>query len=214
MAGQHILCEQINYSTFRLRLFAMVKELQQRVALYNDMEAYKQLYELFFSPLYRFSYSIIKSKEAAEEIVSDVFIKIWEMRQELHKVNELNVYLYVVTKNYSLNYITRTFKNPVVCLDEIEVESLFSLPSPEEMLITADMNKRIIRAVSELPSQCRLIFQLVKEDGLKYKEVAAILNISVLTVRNQVAIATKKIAAALPVNTSAIHSRSRRLSGS
>lgn len=192
----------------------MVKELQQRIALYNDMEAYKKLYDHFFSPLFRFSISIVKSKEAAEEIVSDVFIKIWQMRGDLEKVQDLKVYLYVITKNFSLNYITRIYKNPVVCLDKIEVDSLFTVNSPEEALITAETKKKINEAIAELPSQCKIIFLLVKEDGLKYQDVASILDISVLTVRNQVAIATKKIAKSLKLNLSNSQPLLRRFSNS
>jgi RNA polymerase sigma-70 factor (ECF subfamily) len=70
--------------------------------------------------------------------------------------------------------------------------------TPEDELISAELAKKLSQAIRELPSQCRIIFQLVKEDGLKYKEVASILDISVLTVRNQVAIALKKLEAALP----------------
>lgn len=85
----------------------VIAELQMRVALYEDMKAYKQLYELFFPRLFRFSYSFVKSKEAAEEIVSDVFIKIWEIKGTLHDINDLNVYLYTITKNFSLNYMVQ-----------------------------------------------------------------------------------------------------------
>lgn len=183
---------------FAMIEIAMLKQLQQQIALYNDMGAYKKLYELFFPPLYRFSFSMVKSKEAAEEIVSDVFIKIWQIRNELHKVDSLNVYLYVITKNFSLNYIAKNFKNPTISLADIDVEILYSSPSPEENMISEEMHKRILDSIKELPPQCRIIFQLVKEDGLKYKEVAAVLNISAFTVRNQVAIAMKKIAEALP----------------
>ncbi|CAN5479377.1 hypothetical protein BH10BAC2_BH10BAC2_22890 [soil metagenome] len=61
---------------------ATIKELQNRIALYEDMSSYKQLYNLLFKGLHRFSYSLVKSKEVAEEIVSDVFIKVWQIRSQ------------------------------------------------------------------------------------------------------------------------------------
>jgi RNA polymerase sigma-70 factor (ECF subfamily) len=70
--------------------------------------------------------------------------------------------------------------------------------NPEKLLITEEILRQIQQAVSNLPPRCRLIFKLVKEDGLKYKEVAGVLNISVFTVRNQLAIAVHKLAEALP----------------
>lgn len=178
--------------------FAMIAGLQQRIALYEDMKAYRTLYDHLYEPLLRFSFSFVKSKEAAEEIVSDVFIKLWQMRNDLTEINNLKVYLYTVAKNFSLNYITKYYKSPLVNIDEIEVETFTAMRTPEDLCISSDIHSKIKGAINALPPQCRLVFQLVKEDGLKYKEVATVLNISVLTVRNQVAIAVKKMAEALP----------------
>jgi RNA polymerase sigma-70 factor (family 1) len=181
-----------------MSMLALIPKLQERIALYEDMHAYKALYELLYDPLFRFSYSFVKSKEAAEEIVSDVFIKLWQIRNELQGIQNLKVYMYTIAKNFSLNYITKYYKNPVVSIDDINLDTFITIRNPEELCISSDISFKIKEAINELPSQCKLIFQLVKEDGLKYKEVAEILNISVLTVRNQVAIAVKKMAAVLP----------------
>jgi RNA polymerase sigma-70 factor (ECF subfamily) len=175
-----------------------IRSLKERIALYEDMQAYHALYDLFFPNLHRFCFSFVKSSEAAEEIVSDVFIKLWQIRNKLPEIENLKVYLYQIAKNFCLNYITRHFKNPVASLDEIDIETVISLDNPEELCISADIINTIQQTIRQLPPQCRLIFQMVKEDGMRYKEVADILHISVLTVRNQVAIATRKIAEALP----------------
>lgn len=174
----------------------IISDLQQKIVLYEDMNAYRELYELLSEKLFWFVHSFVRSKEAAEEIVSDVFIKLWKIRNELLAVENLQVFLYVIAKNFSLNYITREYKYPRVSLDEMQ----FELPSsinPEEQYISAEMADKIREAVGKLPSQCRLIFQMVREDGLKHKEVAAILSISELTVRNQLVIAARKIAMAV-----------------
>lgn len=178
---------------------AIIKDLQQRVALYEDMKAYKELYELLYPKLFKFSLSFVKSKEAAEEIVSDVFIKIWVIRSSLTEINNLKVYLYTITKNFSLNYITKHHKLRVINFDDVKDETFQNFITPEQLMISADIINKVNNAVNALPPQCRIIFYLVKEGELKYKEVSAILNISVNTVRNQVAIATRKIADALPL---------------
>ena len=175
-----------------------IRSLQERIALYEDMQAYHALYDLFFTNLHRFCFSFVKSAEAAEEIVSDVFIKLWQIRNKLPEIENLKVYLYQIAKNFCLNYITRHFKNPVASLDDMDIEAVISLDNPEELCISADIIHTIQQTIRQLPPQCRLIFQMVKEDGMRYKEVADILQISVLTVRNQVAIATQKLAATLP----------------
>lgn len=177
---------------------AIIWEIQQQIAFYEDMKAYNQLYELLSDGLHRFSYSLVKSHEIAEEIVSDVFIKVWQIRGKLMEIENLPVYLYTIAKNFSLNYLTKNYKNKIVSLDSIDVEAMIEVGGPAEMCISADLVAQIRRVIQQLPPQCKLIFQLVKEDGLKYKEVAAILELSPLTVRNQLAIAIRKIGETLP----------------
>lgn len=161
------------------------------------MRAYEELYGLLFDHLHKFSFSIVRSSEAAEEIVSDVFIKLWQIRGRLNEIANLKVYLFTITKNFSINYIHRNYKNIPASMEEMEIEPVFQL-DPEELLISAEIVNRIRQSIMSLPPQCRLIFQLVREDGLKYKEVAQILGLSPLTVRNQLTIAIRKIAAQLP----------------
>jgi RNA polymerase sigma-70 factor (family 1) len=175
---------------------AVIWEIQQRIALNEDIKAYNQLYDLLSGGLFRFSRSMVKSNEIAEEIVSDVFVKLWQIRTRLMDIENLKVYLYTIAKNFSLNYLKKKYKGIVVNLDSIDVEAAIS--GPEEMCISADLVNQIRQVIQGLPPQCKLIFQLVKEEGLKYKEVADILDISPLTVRNQLAIAIRKIGEALP----------------
>jgi RNA polymerase sigma-70 factor (ECF subfamily) len=77
------------------------------------------------------------------------------------------------------------------------------------LFISAELAKRLQHAIDTLPAQCKIIFQLVRESGLKHKEVASILNISEFTVRNQLVIAVKKIASAARLDIPAVRSRSR-----
>ena len=162
------------------------------------MKAYNQLYELLAGGLQRFTYSLVKSYEIAEEIVSDVFIKVWQIRGKLMEIENLKVYLYTIAKNFSLNYIAKNHKRSSVTLDKLDVEAMIEFRSPAELCISADLVRQIREVIRQLPPQCKLIFQLIREDGSKYKEVAHILDISPLTVRNQLAIAIRKVGEALP----------------
>lgn len=155
---------------------------------------------LCFNSIRRFSYSFVKSNEVAEEIVSDVFIKIWQIRNRLTEIENLRVYLYTIARNFCLNYLQRTYKNAPLSLEEMEIEPVIEFNNPEELFISAEMMANIRQCIQQLPPQCRLIFQLVREEGMRYKEAAEVLNISVLTVRNQLAIALKKISATLPAS--------------
>ena len=157
------------------------------------MKAYKRLYELLAEGLYRFSYSMVRSAEVAEEIVSDVFIKVWQIRGKLTEIENLRVYLYTIARNFSLNYLARNADSRVIGLDSLDSGFLVESNSPADIAISADLANQMRRIIQQLPPQCRLIFQLVREEGLKYKEVAAVLDISPFTVRNQMAIAIQKI---------------------
>jgi len=172
---------------------AAISELQLRIALYEDMKAYKRLYELLSDSLYRFSYSMVRSAEVAEEIVSDVFIKLCQMRSKLAEIDNLRVYLFTIARNCSLNYLARNADGRVVGLDSLDGSVFAAESDPADRCISADLVTQMRRIVQQLPPQCRIIFQLVREEGLRYKEVAAILDISPYTVRNQMAIAIQKI---------------------
>jgi RNA polymerase sigma-70 factor (ECF subfamily) len=174
-----------------------IKYLQNQIACHDDQWAYKELFTSFYSSLYYLAFSYIKSRESAEEIVSDVFIKIWESRRELEKIENFRVYVYVATRNTALNYLEKQKKLSTDSIDDVKGGMKSVYFDPEQLLITAEMMVRIEKAIESLPPKCRLIFKLVKEDRLAYKEVGEILHISVKTVENQVSIALRKIGASI-----------------
>jgi RNA polymerase sigma-70 factor (ECF subfamily) len=171
--------------------------LQQAIACFDDTQAYKQLFLLFYPSLVPFAVSIIKSKELAEEIVSDVFVKIWQKRQQLDKVDNLKFYLFTAVKNRCIDALNGSQHKHVININDVSLEFRSLYHDPEQKMISAETIKKIKDAVQELPPRCQLIFKLVKEEGLKYKEVAELLQISVKTVENQMSIAFRKIGTAI-----------------
>ncbi|MHA4809202.1 RNA polymerase sigma-70 factor [Flavitalea flava] len=174
-----------------------IQYLQGRIARFDDQQAYKELFTQLYNYLFQFAKTLVKAKEPTEEIVSDVFIKVWEKRKELEKIGNLKVYLYVTTRNMAYNYLDTQKKVVTQPIDDFQgtITSLYF--NPEQLMITADMLALIQKAVEELPPKCKIIFKLVKEDGLKYREVAEILSLSIKTVENQLAIALQKIGSAV-----------------
>lgn len=170
--------------------------IQTRIALHNDEQAYEQLFHHFYPSLYQFALSIVKTGQLADEAVSDVFIRIWNKRAALARIKNLRLYLFISTKNTSLNYL-RQQKKELPLPDNYRVQLRSVYFNPEQLLITAEMINRIQRAIHQLPPRCQLIFKLVKEDGLKYREVAGLLNLSPKTVENQLALALRKIGSAI-----------------
>lgn len=170
--------------------------IQSRIALQSDEQAYKELFHYFYPSLYQFALSIVKTGQIAEEVVSDVFIRIWRKRAALTRIRNLNLYLFTSTKNTALNYL-RQQKREIDLPDDYRVQLRSVYFNPEELLITAEMIRRIQQAIHQLPPRCQLIFKLVKEDGLRHKEVAGLLNLSVKTVENQLALALRKLGTAI-----------------
>lgn len=170
-----------------------LSELVEKISARDDLAAYKKLFIHYHHRLTQFSLTITGNKESAEEVVSDVFIKIWNNRKTLDRIENLHLYLYVSTKNLSINYLQKQNRHRSFSLDESHVELSSIYFDPEQMMITAEMFRRLNLAIQELPPKCRLIFKLIKEDGLSYKDVALLLQLSPKTIENQMTIALKKI---------------------
>jgi len=164
----------------------------------GDENGFKQFYHLLFFKLYQLAYSFVYSKETSEEIVNDVFLCLWQKRDRLSAINNTQVYLYVAVKNASLNYLRKSNLTIPVSIDDLPVDHFPLVASPELLLAQREVQQQVREAIEQLPPRCRLIFKLVKEDGLSYKQVAAILRISVKTVDSQLCLALKKLATILP----------------
>ena len=178
-----------------------LNNLLQRIA-FNDAAAYKELFLIYHKRLVSFSLTITKTKESAEEVVSDVFLRLWTNRSGLVQIENFHLYIYITTKNHSINRLLKEKREQSFSLDEVAVDTKNIYSDPEQLMITAEMNKRIRLAIEALPPRCQLIFKLIREDGLKYKEVAELLDLSLKTIENQMTIALKKISESIRFNLS------------
>lgn len=175
-----------------------IELLQQRIYATNDTAAFRQLFMLLAESLKNFAFSIVHSREQAEEITEDVFVNLWQARSTLDSINNLQVYLYVAARNTALNYLYKqSGRYPHDFVDLARVEIAATDPDPEQIFISSEMRRRIDEVIQALPPKCKLIFRLAKEDRLRYREIASILNISVKTIDSQLAIALKKISEAI-----------------
>ena len=159
----------------------------------GDQDAFRILFHHYAAKLILFSQSMLLSKEAATEVVDDVWVKIWKNRENLESIENLRIYLYTATKNTSLNYLSKKAKEMITePFNDISVQ-IREEHCPEQQMITEEIFAKIHESVQDLPPRCKLIFKLVREDGLKYKEVAEILKISENTVDAQMVIAVRRI---------------------
>lgn len=171
-----------------------IRKLLSSIALDNDQVAYKELFLLLHKPLKQFAYSILKSNEESEELVSDVFIRIWQKKDKLTTIASPLFYFYTTVKNLAITRLKKQKREASIAPEEwlVQMNSIYF--EPEQLMMTEEMLRQIKSAVNELPHRCRMIFKLIKEDGLKYKETAELLHLSVKTVEAQMAIALRRIA--------------------
>lgn len=170
-----------------------IKRLLSEIAVHDDQSAYKELFLMMHGRLSSFATSILKSKYDAEEVVSDVFMRIWEKRVQLAQVESPLFYLFTAVKNQSINRLNSDKKNRQISPEHWMVQLNSVYFNPEKLMMTAEMLKYINNTINTLPPKCRMVFKLIKEDGLRYKEVAELLGISVKTVEAQMAIALRRI---------------------
>ena len=163
----------------------------------DDQLAYRQLFIQFYNKLSRFVMGFTKNKELTDEIVSDVFINIWRRRKNIEEIKNLKLYLYVSAKNITFNYLKKLHRENLADLDSVEIEPEDPFADPGAAMITREMNLKLKAAINDLPPRCKLIFTLIKEDGLTYKQTAQLLSLSESTVENQLSIALKKISGAI-----------------
>ena len=176
---------------------ARIQYLQSRISRFEDRLAYKELFTSFYSPLIQFVTGIIKSRHSAEEVVSDLFLKIWEHRKTLEEIQNLRVYCFVAARHLSINQLEKQKRHQHLDIEDYKSQLIHTAPDPEQSMISEEMHRCIQKVVEELPPRCKLSFKLVKEYGFKYKEAAEILQISEKTIENQLAIALKKISSAI-----------------
>jgi len=156
----------------------------------GDKLIFEEIYREYYIPLCYYCLRYTENFEDSEEIVQELFLKLWEKHKELEINSSLNAYLYRAIQNYALNFLSKektkdkyivlhdrqpydTFENGLVKLEEEELRKILKL------------------AILKLPEKRRRIFELSRFDGLKYGKIASQLSISVKTVETQMTKALK-----------------------
>lgn len=162
----------------------------------GDSKAFTQFYDLYFDRVYQIAYFYIKAKESCEEVVSDVFMTIWQSGLKLQSVDNIDSYLFIITRNRAFYYLNQQSSNNI-SVDEIPFEALFHNENPEESAVNKELQQKINEAIDSLPERCKQIFLMAREEGLKYREIADALLISEKTVNAQMVTAIKRLAQSL-----------------
>jgi RNA polymerase sigma-70 factor (ECF subfamily) len=155
----------------------------------GDERAFQALFRKYYSAMCHFANQFLADTEVSEEIVQEMFVKIWEKRSVLNIETSVKHYLFRSVRNHCLNQIQhekikKQYASKVLELANQEI-------NPDDCFLEVDLIHRIEKSIESLPPKRREIFRLSREQGMKYKEIAETLDISVKTVEAQMGLALK-----------------------
>jgi RNA polymerase sigma-70 factor (ECF subfamily) len=165
----------------------------------GDQKKFRQLMELTSNELLWFAIGFLKNKENAEEVVSDVYVNIWNHRNQIENILNLRSYLFICVRNGCLSHLRKVKNDKFISIDSIGEFHFVQVEGPDDSDIEKEKIEQIYAAIETLPSKCKQAFTLAKINGLKYKEISEILGITEKTVNNHLVLAVKKITELLNV---------------
>lgn len=173
-----------------------IKEEKQRKAILRltrgNKKGFDWIYEQYSVFLYSFVFGFLKSKEESEEVVQEVFIKLWQSRKQLNPDKSLKSFIFTLAKNMVLNKLKRK-KIEEKHRDNIKNNSFKVANNIEESVNFKELTSIYNKAINNLPVKRRKIFLLNREEEMSYQEIATLLDISVNTVKDQITKALKEI---------------------
>jgi RNA polymerase sigma-70 factor (ECF subfamily) len=180
---------------------SVLENLFGRVVANGDYYAFRELFTHHYRSLCNYAMRVVVTREIAEEVVSDVFVKLWKNRDQIEVHTSFQAYIYRAVRNQALDYLKLKVHR------QYERESLDSVQwnmnhadhfSPADELSFNEFYAHVEGCINDLPRQCQLIFRLSREDGLRYRDIADKLKISVKTVETQMSRALKVLRERVP----------------
>jgi RNA polymerase sigma-70 factor (ECF subfamily) len=161
---------------------ASERDLQERIRA-GDEGAFDSVFREHYAHLVRMAESVVRERALAEEIAQEVMLELWRRRESLKVEQTFRAYLIRSTRNRALNHI----RHERIVAREAAYAALESpsSPSAEEEVLGVELERAVRNAIDGLPTNCREVFQLSRQQGLKYAEIAAVLEISVKTVEKR-----------------------------
>ena len=135
---------------------------------------------------------VTRSSEAADDVLQEVFLKVWTHREKLAAAENLRAYVIRIVSNESINYLRAQARNGKL-LAELQPQSSDEAPSPEQSIFYREMEAQLNDAIERLPQACRNIYRMSREQYMRIPEIAQQLNLSDSTVKNQLGSALEYI---------------------
>lgn len=148
----------------------------------GDQMAFCSFVDVYSKDLYYFALGYVNVRELAEEVVSDVFLDVWNNRARLDEIIHIKSWLLVLVRNKAISYLRKEQSENTVSFEEIEDFHVPLFQSPDDRIISREEIAKINQAIATLPPKCKEVFVLAKIEKLPYKKIAEMLNISVKTI--------------------------------
>jgi len=164
--------------------------LQQLIE--GDAQAFTEIYELYQDKIFAFAYKLTKSKEDANDVVQEIFIKLWQRREQIKIELNFGAYLRKMTQNHVYDLLQKMAKDRSL-QEKIKTNIQALQNKTEQDLLGKELQKAYLEAIENLPPQRKKIYQLSRDEDLSYDEIAERLNLSRNTVHNQMVSAIRSI---------------------
>lgn len=169
-----------------------VRRYLRKMSEQDSQTAFRDFYNMTYDRLFRIAYYYTHHEEWSQEIVLDVFLKLWKHRKQLLDITNIEDYCFILVKNASLNYIEKEERRPTLFADTSQ-EPTDQAVSPEDTLISEELFARYVKALDRLPERCREVFIRIREEKQTYAQVAEEFGISIKTVDAQLQKATIRL---------------------
>lgn len=179
----------------------VLENLFGRVVATGDYHAFRELFTHHYRSLCNYAMRVVVTREIAEEVVSDVFVKLWKNREQIEVHTSFQAYIYRAVRNQALDYLKLRIhrQNERESLDSVQWNLTHADHfSPADELSFNEFYEHVEGCIQALPRQCQLIFRLSREEGLRYRDIAERLAISVKTVETQMSRALKVLRERVP----------------
>ena len=165
----------------------------------DEKSALKNLFQLHYKEVCRTILRFVSDKNQAEDLAQEVFIRIWQKRQQLNVNISFGAYLHRMAINESISFLRKVKRreDKAQSFAEIPLPSAYDSADGEELLLQKELKAQINEAINGLPPRCRAIFQLSRFEQLSYREISKKLDISIKTVEHQMGKALKILRIAL-----------------
>jgi len=158
----------------------------------GNEEAFRKLFDRFSGSVYHKAFHILKSPVLAEDVVQEVFIKLWLNRTKIQEIRDIKAYLNVLTRNHIFNMLRKQAYHERF-IEELHTQKESETECVHDSIFVQELHERILRIITSLPPQQKRIYEMSRSEGLRRAAIARQLGISAETVKKHLTEALKTL---------------------